>query len=86
MLDRFASVPVFGPSSLVVSPRERPFVTRACVSGTAWASIWLPGLVRERDKEQIRLAPISHAQVAGPHRRGQTVDRRAPSPKQTTGS
>jgi signal transduction histidine kinase len=31
------------------------------VSGTAWASIWLPALLHERDKEQIRVAPVSHA-------------------------
>jgi signal transduction histidine kinase len=61
VLERTASVPDFGPSSLVVSPRERPVVTRAGVSGTAWASIWLPALVQERDTEQVRVAPISHA-------------------------
>jgi signal transduction histidine kinase len=36
-------------------------VTRAGVSGTAWASIWLPALLAGREKEQIRVAPVSHA-------------------------
>ena len=61
VLERTASVPDLGPGSLVVSPRERPVVTRAGVSGTAWASVWLPALLREREAEQIRVAPISHA-------------------------
>ena len=61
VLERSASVPDLGPGSLVVSPRERPVVTRAGVSGTAWASIWLPALLHEREQEQIRVAPISHA-------------------------
>ena len=36
-------------------------MTRAGVSGTAWASIWLPALVKGRETEQIRIAPVSHA-------------------------
>ena len=61
VLERTASVPDAGPGSCVVSPRERPVVTRAGVSGTAWASVWLPGLLRGRENEQIRVAPVSHA-------------------------
>ncbi len=61
VLERTASVPDLGPGSIVVSPRERPVVTRAGVSGTAWASIWLPSLLAEREKEQLRVAPVSHA-------------------------
>jgi signal transduction histidine kinase len=61
VLERTASVPDLGPGSLVVSPRERPVVTRAGVSGTAWASVWLPALLQEREAEQIRVAPVSHA-------------------------
>ena len=60
VLDRTASVPDLGPGSLVVSPRERPVVTRAGVSGTAWASVWLPALLHGREQEQIRVAPVSH--------------------------
>jgi signal transduction histidine kinase len=31
------------------------------VSGTAWASIWLPALLDARQRAQLRVAPISHA-------------------------
>jgi signal transduction histidine kinase len=61
VLERTASVPDLGSGSVVVSARERPVVTRAGVSGTAWASIWLPSLLQDRDKEQLRVAPVSHA-------------------------
>ncbi len=61
VLERTASVPDLGPASLVVSPRERPVVTRAGVSGTAWASVWLPALLQGRENEQVRVAPVSHA-------------------------
>lgn len=61
VLERTASVPDTGPGSIVVSPRERPVVTRAGVSGTAWASIWLPALLAGRENEQLRVAPVSHA-------------------------
>lgn len=61
VLERTASVPDLGPGSIVVSPRERPVVTRAGVSGTAWTSIWLPTLLAGRETEQIRVAPVSHA-------------------------
>ena len=60
VLERTVSVPDIGPGSIVVSPRERPVVTRAGVSGTAWASIWLPSLLAGREDEQLRVAPVSH--------------------------
>jgi signal transduction histidine kinase len=60
VLERAASVPDLGSGSIVVSPRERPVVTRAGVSGTAWASIWLPSLLAGREQEQVRVAPVSH--------------------------
>ena len=85
VLERTASVPDFGPSSLVVSPRERPVVTRAGVSGTAWASIWLPALVQERGTEQIA-SPLSATRGscwASSSWQGRRW--RAPSPKKTTG-
>jgi signal transduction histidine kinase len=61
VLERAVSVPDAGPRSIVVTPRERPVVTRAGVSGTAWASVWLPALVEDREQEQLRIAPISYA-------------------------
>ena len=45
----------------MIGDRERPIITRAEVSGTAWASIWLPALLDGRQRAQLRVAPISHA-------------------------
>jgi signal transduction histidine kinase len=60
VLERAVSVPDAGPRSIVVTPRERPVVTRAGVSGSAWASVWLPALLEGREHEQVRVAPVSH--------------------------
>jgi signal transduction histidine kinase len=60
VLERAVSVPDAGPLSLVVTARERPVVTRAGVSGSAWASVWLPALLDGRAQAQLRVAPISH--------------------------
>jgi signal transduction histidine kinase len=60
VLERAVSVPDAGPLSLVVTARERPVVTRAGVSGSAWASVWLPALLEGRAQAQLRVAPISH--------------------------
>jgi signal transduction histidine kinase len=43
-----------------MSERERPVVTRAGVSGNAWAAVWLPALLDGREGSQLRVAPISH--------------------------
>ncbi len=61
VLERAVSVPDSGPLSLVVTGRERPVVTRAGVSGSAWVSVWLPALLDGRPQAQLRVAPISHA-------------------------
>jgi signal transduction histidine kinase len=60
VLERAVSVPDAGPRSIVVTARERPVVTRAGVSGSAWASVWLPALLEGRAHEQLRVAPVSH--------------------------
>ena len=60
VLERAVSVPDAAPRSIVVTPRERPVVTRAGVSGSAWASVWMPGLLEGREQEQVRIAPVSH--------------------------
>jgi signal transduction histidine kinase len=60
VLERAVSVPDLGPRSIVVTPRERPVVTRAGVSGSAWATVWLPALLDGRESAQLRVAPISH--------------------------
>ena len=61
VLERAAAVPDTGPRSVVVTARERAVVTRAGVSGNAWASVWLPALLDGRGQVQIRVAPVSHA-------------------------
>ncbi len=61
VLERVVSVPDAGPRSVIVTARERPVVTRAGVSGSAWASVWLPALLDGREHVQLRVAPVSHA-------------------------
>ena len=61
VLERVAAVPDTGPRSVMVTARERAVVTRAGVSGNAWASVWLPTLLNGRAQVQIRVAPASHA-------------------------
>jgi signal transduction histidine kinase len=60
VLERAVSVPDRGAGSIVVTGRERPVVTRAEVSGSAWISVWLPTLLDGREGAQLRVAPISH--------------------------
>jgi signal transduction histidine kinase len=61
VMERAVSVPDSGPRSIVVTSRERPVVTRADVSGSAWATVWLPALLDGRETAQLRVAPVSHA-------------------------
>jgi signal transduction histidine kinase len=61
VLERIVSVPDLGPRSIVVTPRERPVITRAGVSGNAWATVWLPALLDGRETALLRVAPVSHA-------------------------
>jgi signal transduction histidine kinase len=68
VLERTAAVPETrqegsekSPSSLVITARERPVVTRAGISGNAWVSVWLPALLEGRGDCQLRVMPVSHA-------------------------
>jgi signal transduction histidine kinase len=60
VLERAVSVPDAGRRTILLTERERPVVTRAGVSGNAWASIWLPALLDGRERSHLRVAPISH--------------------------
>jgi signal transduction histidine kinase len=60
VLQRAVSVPDAGAQSIVLTDRERPIVARAGVSGSAWASVWLPALLDGREHAQLRVAPVSH--------------------------
>src|ERR1700689_71625 len=61
VLERAAAVPDTGPRSVVITSRERAVVSRAGVSGNAWASGWPPARLDGRGGSQIRVAPASHA-------------------------
>jgi signal transduction histidine kinase len=61
VLELAVSVPDLGERSIVVSARERPVITHAGVSGNAWASVWMPALLKDRPGGPIRVAPICHA-------------------------
>jgi signal transduction histidine kinase len=55
------SVPDSPKNSVSVSGDERAVIARAGVSGNAWASVWLPGILSDRPSGPLRVAPISHA-------------------------
>jgi signal transduction histidine kinase len=61
VLELVVSVPDVGSRSLKVSGDEREVIARAGVSGNAWASVWIPGIVAGRPVGPLRVAPISHA-------------------------
>lgn len=49
------------PARLFVGERERPIIARAGVSGNAWVSVWLPGLIDGRKGVQLRVSSITYA-------------------------
>lgn len=59
-LQRTVSDPERGPAHLELSQAEESIVAHAPVSGVAWAKVWLPGILNERDGAAIRIAPVSH--------------------------
>ena len=61
VLELAVSVPDRPKHSVVVSGDERAVIARAGVSGNAWASVWIPGIVTNRAAGPLRVAPISHA-------------------------
>src|SRR6266536_662822 len=61
VLERAVSVPDVARKPVLLTDRERRVVARAGVSGSAWASVWLPSLLDGREQAQLRVAPISHA-------------------------
>jgi signal transduction histidine kinase len=60
-LDRSVSVPDVPSMGLVLSPQEESVVARAGVTGTAWLSVWLPGVVAGREASLLRVAPTTHS-------------------------
>jgi signal transduction histidine kinase len=60
-LQRSISVPDVPSTSLVLRPDDEAVVARAGVTGTAWLSVWLPGVVAGRDTSLFRVAPTTHS-------------------------
>jgi signal transduction histidine kinase len=60
-LERTVSDPDRGRAKLTLGASEVPVVTRAGVSGNAWAEIWLPDLLAGRERTPLRVAPITHS-------------------------
>jgi len=61
VLDLVVSVPDRPTRSLHVTRDERLVISRAGVSGNAWASVWLPSIATSEEVGPLRVAPISHA-------------------------
>jgi signal transduction histidine kinase len=60
-LQRTISVPDVPVKYLELKPEEEAVVARAGVTGTAWLSVWMPGVVEGREGSLIRLAPTTHS-------------------------
>ncbi len=61
LLERAATDPARPPATLVLTESERRVLVRSGVSGTAWATVWLPALVAAREQAELRVAPIVNA-------------------------
>ncbi len=60
VLDRVASVPDRGDARITLADEELAVVARAHVSGSAWAQVWIPELVRGRAPSILRTVSVSH--------------------------
>ena len=60
-LQRTVSDPERPPARLELSASEESIVAHAPVSGIAWAKVWLPAILKDRDGAAIRIAPVSHS-------------------------
>jgi signal transduction histidine kinase len=61
LLELTVSVPYADTRRLLIGAKERPVVSRAGVSGQAWAQIWIPELLDGREHAQLRVAPVVHS-------------------------
>jgi len=60
-LERTVSDPERGPARFALTASDESIVAHAPVSGIAWAKVWLPALLVERNGATIRIAPVSHS-------------------------
>jgi signal transduction histidine kinase len=61
LLERSASDPEDGRTSLLLSPAEKAVVARAQVAGSAWLSMWLPRVLAGHEGGGVRAVPITHS-------------------------
>jgi signal transduction histidine kinase len=59
-LVRTVSVPSLPPERLQLGAEEQRVMARARVSGNAWVAMWAPELLKGREDDIVRVAPISH--------------------------
>ena len=60
-LELAASDPERRSSPIPFGATEEVTVSRAGVSGPAWARLWLPGLLEGRPDAVLRIAPVTHS-------------------------
>ncbi|MEO6317474.1 MAG: histidine kinase [Acidimicrobiales bacterium] len=60
-LELAVAVPDRRATPITLGAEEQPVVTRAGVTGNAWLEVWLPAILQERDRAQLRVAPASHS-------------------------
>jgi signal transduction histidine kinase len=56
-----ASDPERSRAAIRLGTAERDAFARAGSTGNAWAKVWLPEILRDRENGQVRLAPIVHS-------------------------
>jgi signal transduction histidine kinase len=59
-LERTVSDPERGPARFALTGSDESIVAHAPVSGIAWAKVWLPAVLAERNGATVRIAPVSH--------------------------
>jgi signal transduction histidine kinase len=59
-LVRTVSVPSLPAERLELGAEEQRVVARARVSGNAWVAMWAPALLKGREDEIVRVAPMTH--------------------------
>lgn len=59
-LERTVSVPDRPVQSMRLTPEEETVAARAHVQGNAWAAVWVPLLLQEREDRILRVAAVAH--------------------------
>jgi signal transduction histidine kinase len=56
-----ASEPKTERKPIPITPAEETIATNARVSSAAWAKVWLPALLEQRNGSTLRVGPVSHS-------------------------